>query len=138
MVNCEKMKPYVGLLLRIGLGVVFLYHGYDKVFGAEAQLGMNWNPHDMPAFLQVMVSWGELLAGLGFLTGVLTWGAALGMILLMGGAIAVVHGKNGFNMMDHGYEYNFVLIIMCLALLAAGPGKFSIPLLQCKTKEGKD
>jgi len=137
MINCEKMKPYVGLLLRIGLGVIFLYHGYHKVFGAEAHLGTSWNPHGMPIFMQVMVAWGEFLAGLGFLTGVLTWGAALGIILLMSGAIATVHGKNGFNMMNHGYEYNFALITMCLALIASGPGKFSLPLFQCKAKEQK-
>jgi len=137
MIHCEKWKPYVGLLLRIGLGVVFFYHGYHKVFGAETHLGTSWNPHGMPAVVQVLVSWGELLAGLGFLTGVLTWGAALGIIALMVGAIVTVHGKNGFNLMNQGYEYNFVLILMCLALIITGPGKFSIPLFQCKAKENE-
>ena len=126
-VACEKIKPYAGLFLRIGLGVIFTYHGYPKVFGPEAALGTAWNP-GMPVILQVMVSWGEFLGGLAFLLGFLTCWAALGIIIIMAGAIVTVHGKNGFGMGGGGFEYNFVLISMCLALMATGPGPFALKL----------
>jgi len=122
----ERLRPFVGLFLRFGLGVIFLFHGYNKVFNAGHAWGSSWNPHGMPAAMQVLVSWGEFLAGLGFLSGVLTTYAAFGIILIMLGAIAVVHGKNGFNMMNGGFEYNYALISMCLALIANGPGKHRI------------
>jgi len=44
---CEKMKPYAGLLLRLGLGVIFTYHGSLKVFGAESAWGIKIHePHN--------------------------------------------------------------------------------------------
>ena len=45
---------------------------------------------------------------------------------VMTGAIVLVHGKNGFNMMNHGFEYNYALIMMSLALIGTGPGPFTI------------
>lgn len=118
----EKLKPWAPLFLRIGLGVIFLYHGIGKVFGEGTGLGSSWNPSGMPAVAQVMVSWGEFLCGAAVLLGFLTEIASLGIIIIMLGAIILVHGKNGFNMMNHGFEYNYALIMMALALIAAGPG----------------
>ena len=123
---CEKMKPYAGLLLRLGLGVIFTYHGYSKVFGAETAWGTAWNAHGMATWMQVIVAWGEFLGGIAFLVGFLTCWAALGIIIIMSGAIAMVHFKNGFNMMNGGFEYNYALIMMCLALMASGPGPLSL------------
>ncbi|MBI5150825.1 MAG: DoxX family protein, partial [Candidatus Omnitrophica bacterium] len=110
---CEKLKPYASLFLRLGIGVVFVYHGFSKVFGATAGLGTAWNP-GLPVVLQALVAWGEFVGGLAILTGFLTELAALGIIIIMAGAILTVTGKNGFNMMNSGFEYNFVLIAMCL------------------------
>ena len=44
----------------------------------------------------------------------------------MAGAIFTYSGHHGFSAVEGGYEYNFVLIIVCLALLFAGPGSFSL------------
>ena len=133
----DNLKGYDGLALRLGLAAVFIYHGYGKVFGPGANFGSAWNPYGMPSWMQIMVSWGEFLAGLGFLTGIMTEGAALGIIFIMGGAIATVHGKNGFSLMNKGYEYCYVLIMMCTALLIAGPGKFALPFFcgRCNQKK---
>ena len=122
---CEKLKPYASVFLRLGVGIVFAYHGFGKVFGAGTSMGTAWNP-GLPVVLQAMVSWGEFLGGIAILTGFLTKLAALGIIIIMSGAIITVTGKNGFNMMNSGFEYNFVLIMMCLALIAAGSGPLSI------------
>ena len=122
---CEKLKPYAGVFLRLGLGIIFTYHGFGKVFGAGTSLGTAWNPN-LPVVVQALVSWGEFLGGLAILTGFLTELAALGIIIIMAGAIITVHGQNGFNMMNRGFEYNFALIMMCLALIATGPGPLSI------------
>jgi len=123
---CEKLKPYASLFLRIGLGTVFTVHGFPKVFGAGAALGTAWAGEGFPTIIQLMVSWGEFIGGIALLVGFLTPLAALGIIIIMAGAIITVHGKNGFSMGNQGYEYNFVLISMCLALIANGPGKFAL------------
>lgn len=135
---CEKLKGFEGLILRLGLAAVFIYHGYGKIFADGAGFGASWNPHGMPAWMQVLVSWGEFLAGLGFLTGVMTCGASLGIIFIMAGAIIAVHGKNGFSLMNKGFEYNYVLIMMCLALIITGPGKFALPFCGWKCPLEKD
>jgi putative oxidoreductase len=136
MGGCDKLKPYAGLFLRIGLGVVFIFHGYGKIFGEGAALGSAWNPQ-MPVIMNILVSWGEFIGGIAILTGFLTSLASLGIIIIMVGAIIVVHGKNGFSMMNHGFEYNFVLISMCLALMATGAGPLSLgsKFSPCKNKE---
>jgi len=121
----ENLKSYSGLMLRLGLGVIFTYHGFGKVFGEGTGFGAAWNPHGMPVIMQLMVAWGEFLGGLAFLLGFLTTYASIGIIIIMMGAIIMVHGKNGFNMMNKGFEYNYALIMMCLALIASGPGPFS-------------
>ncbi len=122
---CEKLKPYAGIFLRLGLGIIFTYHGFGKIFGEGSNMGTAWNP-GLPVVLQALVSWGEFLGGLAILTGFLTELAALGIIIIMLGAIVTVHGKNGFNMMNHGFEYNYLIIMACLALIATGSGPFAI------------
>jgi putative oxidoreductase len=132
--GCEKLKPFASLFLRIGLGTVFAFHGYPKVFGEGAALGTAWAGDGYPAIIQVLVSWGEFVGGLAILAGFLTPLAALGIIIIMAGAIVTVHGKNGFSMGNGGYEYNFVLISMCLALIANGPGAFAVDNKLCCKK----
>ena len=131
---CEKLKEYAPLILRIGLGTIFIYHGQGKVFGAGHQFGTAWNPSGMPVILQTLVAWGELLGGTAILIGFLTELAALGIIIIMIGAIITVHGENGFSMMNGGFEYNFALIMMCLSLIASGPGPCRIGQCQCLKK----
>lgn len=129
---CEKLKECAPLFLRVGLGVIFIYHGYRKVFGEGTNFGSAWNPSGLPVIMQTLVAWGELLGGTAILLGFLTEFAALGIIVIMLGAISLVHGKNGFSLADGGFEYNFALIMMCLALIGTGPGQCTITGKCCK------
>lgn len=129
---CEKLKVCAPLFLRIGLGIIFLYHGFGKVFGEGANFGSSWNPAGMSTIIQILVAWGEFLCGAAILLGFLTEIASLGIIIIMTGAIILVTGKSGFNMMNGGFEYNFALIMMSLTLIATGPGTFHIG---CKCKK---
>lgn len=131
---CTKLQPYAPVFLRLALGVVFIYHGYGKVFGEGAAMGSAWNSGGMPPVVQVLVAWGELLCGAGALLGLLTPLASLGIVIIMAGAIVLVHGKNGFGLMNHGFEYNFVLILAALALLATGPGPWALDNKCCCKK----
>lgn len=75
--------------------------------------------------MQLAVAWGELIGGIALAAGFLTRLAALGIIAIMAGAIAIVHGPHGFSL-PKGYEYNFALISMCLCLVLGGPGPFAV------------
>ena len=84
---------------------------------------------------QALVAWGELLGGAALAVGFLTRLAALGIIAIMAGAIATVHWEQGFALhavegpagpMPAGFEYNFALIVMCLAVVLLGGGTLAV------------
>ena len=52
-------------------------------------------------------------------------GATRRDVLKMAGAIATVHGPNGFSL-PKGYEYNFAIIALCVALILIGPGTLAV------------
>jgi putative oxidoreductase len=115
------------LIVRIGSGVVFAFHGAQKMWGwfdgpglSKTVEMMNLGP------LGYLVCIGEFFGGVGLLLGFLTRFSAASLILIMIGAIAMAHGKNGFSLANGGFEYNFALICLLAPTLLAGPGRFSI------------
>jgi putative oxidoreductase len=78
-----------------------------------------------------LVAIGEFFGGAGILLGWLSRFSAASLIVIMLGAIALVHGKNGFFLgQKPGFEYNFALIGLLAAVLIADPGRFALgPLL---------
>ena len=134
MLQGVAAHTFAPLLLRAALASVFIYHGLDKV-RPEAGYGWHW-ADEMPRAttpvligarpLQLVVAWGELLGGVAVALGLLTRLAALGLIIIMCGAIFTYTGHNGFSANGQGYEYNFVLILVCAALLLSGGGTFSL------------
>ncbi|HXG08733.1 MAG TPA: DoxX family protein [Gemmataceae bacterium] len=120
----------VPLLLRLGLAVIFLYHGTAKVTGEGNELGAAWakapeGQQPLPKPFQMAVAWGELLGGAGLAIGFLTRLAALGIAVIMVGAIATVHGPKGFSLQHGGYEYNFLILVVCAAVFLLGAGTLS-------------
>jgi len=115
------------LVLRVGLGAVFLTHGLGKrklwSMQPSAQL-----PAGMLTKLRIL-SIAEPAGGLGVLVGFLTQLAALGLVIVMLGAIQFlitkVHRKfTGEN--TAGWEFEFMLLIVALALAILGGGKFAL------------
>jgi uncharacterized membrane protein YphA (DoxX/SURF4 family) len=127
--NGFVQNALVPLLLRLGLAVIFLYHGLEKV-SPEHQWGASWHG-DFPMTLQLVTAWGELLCGLGFLTGYLTRLAAAAGAVITAGAIYLIHGKYGFGLQtgeafQQGYEYKLALLVMCTAVLLLGGGTLAL------------
>ena len=83
-------------------------------------------PPDGMGPIGYLVTIGEFFGGLGLIVGFLTRFSAASLIVIMIGAIAMVHGKNGFFSSAGGYEYNLALIGLLLPIFLAGPGKHSI------------
>jgi putative oxidoreductase len=78
------------------------------------------------AAVQLAVAWGQLLGGIAMALGFLTRLAALGLIAVMGGAIALVHLPNGFDVTKGGYEYNALIIVVCVVLVLQGGGHVAV------------
>jgi putative oxidoreductase len=114
------------LAMRIVLGIIFMAHGAQKLFGAFGGPGLAGVVHMMGP-IGYLVAIGEFFGGLGLLVGFLCRFSAASLIVIMIGAIATVHWKNGFFLgAKPGFEYNLALIGLLAAILIAGPGRLSI------------
>jgi putative oxidoreductase len=115
------------LVLRIVIGVVFIAHGYQKVFtmglanvaGGFAKMGI-----PMPQIMGPAIGVLELVGGIAILIGIFTRVFAFLIMCDMIGAMATVHFKNGF-FMPTGYEFALTLALVSLALVLSGAGQFS-------------
>jgi putative oxidoreductase len=126
MFDYHVRNTIVPLLLRLGLAAVFIFHGLGKV-NADTNWGTSWGDKmGLPLYQQALVAWGELIGGIALAVGFLTRLAALGIFVIMAGAVAQVHWKHGFSLKDEGFEYNFILIIMCVAVFLMGPGTLAV------------
>ena len=123
------------LVLRVGLGIVFLAHGVKHLLGREKTtawfrtLGFR-----APGFQWFASTATEIGAGLLLVVGLGTGLAAAGVIGIMFVAFWTVHRAAGFFitafMRDgidvEGYEYVAMLSVAAVALAVAGPGDFSV------------
>ena len=131
-------NDYTGLIMRLVLGGVMLPHGLQKVFGmfggAGLQATMNAFTAKMglPAPVAVLVILAESAGALGLIFGFCTRLCALGIAMVMGGAIFFVHAHHGFFMNwfgqqgGEGFEYHLLAIGLAVALLLHGGGKWSL------------
>jgi putative oxidoreductase len=118
------------LALRIGLGTIFLVHGTQKRKLWKAQPSER-----MPAgFLRTLrlLSIAEPAGGLGVLVGFLTRPAAVGLALVMLGAIRflVTQARRKFTGEGvAGWEFEFLLLLVAIALALLGGGRFALDRL---------
>src|SRR5437762_4268646 len=83
-------------------------------------------PPDGMGPLGYPVTIGEFFGGLGLIVGFLSRFSAASLIVIMLGAIAMVHGKKGLFLSDGGFEYNLALIGLLAPIVLAGPGRFAV------------
>jgi len=114
------------LVLRVVVGVIFAAHGAQKMLGVWGGDGLAATVEQMGPVLGYLVPIGEFFGGIGLIFGFLSRFSAASLIVIMIGAIAIVHGKNGFFQSDGGFEYNLALIGLLVPIFLCGPGRFSI------------
>ena len=115
------------MLVRLAVGIPLIFHGAQLAFGAfggPGLVGFSAFTH-MPLLMAALVAYGELLGGLGVLFGVLTRLASAGILIIMLGAIFLVHLAHGYDVTKQGVEYPLTHVILTLALIFAGPGAYS-------------
>lgn len=117
------------LLVRIGLGVMFIMHGYPKLLGgpklwegvggAMGEVGITF----LPLVWGLLAALAETLGGLFFLIGLFFRPAALILAFTM--LIACLHhlgAGEGLNGASHAIEMGIVF----LGFAFVGPGKYSV------------
>jgi putative oxidoreductase len=116
------------LIMRVACSLPFIYHGAAILFGAFGGPG----PHNFAAFMKVpdvvgyLVGLAQFAGGIAILLGALLRVGAVCVIIVMLGAIFLVHLPHGFDIGKGGLEYALTEMLLALGLLLAGPGKFSL------------
>lgn len=133
--STKTANDIVLLILRLVLGVIFIAHGYPKLFvfgvsgfaGFLSRLGV-----PIPGFFAVVVILVEFVGGIILILGIFTRWAALLQAIEMLIAILLVKVKVGLIApMDKpgvGAELDLALLAGALVLLVFGPGSISVEL----------
>jgi putative oxidoreductase len=131
-------ERWVGLILRLTLGLVMFPHGAQKLlgwyggFGFSGTMGFFTESMHLPWLIAFLVIIGESFGSVALLAGLLTRFTAASLAVIMVGAIVTTHLPNGFFMnwfgkqAGEGYEYHLLVIGISLALLITGAGRWSV------------
>jgi putative oxidoreductase len=121
------------LLVRLVVGLLFVGHGAQKLFGWFGGYGPKGTGGWMESVgikpgvaMAVIAGLMELVGGALLALGLFTPLAAVLIILTMIGAIVKVHGKNGIWATANGYEYQLVLIALSIGIALTGAGAYSL------------
>ena len=124
---------FAPLALRVPVGITFMAHGAQKLFGAFGGGGLEGTAQWMatiglePGYLMALMAGGaEFLGGLFILIGLLTRPAALVLAITMLVAILSVHIGNGLFMANNGYEFGLALLAVSVSLVFSGAGKLGV------------
>ncbi|MED1122413.1 DoxX family protein [Bacillus atrophaeus] len=124
----------VGLLIiRLIIGLLFVGHGAQKLFGWFGGHGLKgtggwFESIGMKPGITVALLAGlsELFGGTMFALGLLTPLAGIIIAGTMVMAIVKVHGANGLWVTNNGYEYNLTLLAVTIGIALTGPGQYAV------------
>ncbi len=123
-------------VIRILVGIIFIAHGAQKLFGMFGGYGLEGTGQWMesiglaPGYLMALLSGSvEFFGGLALVIGLLARPAALVLAVTLVVAILSVHIGNGLFMSNNGYEFGLALLAGTVAVLIEGAGRFSLDRL---------
>jgi len=123
-------------VLRILVGIIFMAHGSQKLFGMFGGYGLEGTGQYMaslglnPGYLMALLSGSaEFFGGLALFLGLLVRPAAVVLIVMLVIAILSVHIHNGLFMANNGYEFGLALLGAAVAVLFEGAGRVSLDRL---------
>ena len=123
----NRFQPIAVLILRIALGIIFMYHGYPKLghLRGGSQMQGFFIEHGLPGYFAYVAGVIEMFGGALLLLGLFMRPAALLLAAEMCVAIWKVHSGHGFFGV-HDYEFPLTLATSCVLLATLGGGVFSL------------
>jgi putative oxidoreductase len=125
MFHFEGLTDFSLLFMRIMAGAIYIDSGYNDLKDPDARSKSTGLPKSLALFIAVA----EIAGGAGLILGILQQLAAIGLIIIMAGAIQkkVFVWKTGFWGKDGlGYYYDLTLVSMLLTIIATDGGRFVI------------
>lgn len=126
--SLDRQKDAGLLIIRLVAAVVFVFHGSQILFGAWGGPG----PAGFAGMLHMSigaayaVGLAQFCGGIALGLGLLTRLGALCILIVMAGAIYLVHWSHGFSVVHNGIEYPLTQACIALALLVAGAGRYAL------------
>jgi putative oxidoreductase len=128
-------EKWFTLPIRLALGVIFIAHGSQKLFGLFGGYGLTATANFFaeklgmhPAMLwATLAALGEFGGGVLVLLGLCTRFGALNLAIVM--SVAMLHVHWGAFFLPAGIEYTLALLCASLSLMIAGGGKYSVDAL---------
>lgn len=134
-------REFILSIVRLVVGVIFFYHGAQKMLGWFGGMGFvrqtaafEARMH-FPAVIAVLPTLAEFFGGLGLIVGFLTRIAAFGLFCDMIVAMALVTGPNGLSMnwsgrqAGEGIEFSLMAVAIMLLFMVRGGGALSLDYL---------
>ena len=125
-------------ILRLVLGIVFFFHGTQKMLGWFGGFGFSGTMHmftgylHVPAFFAFLAIAAEFFGSIGLILGFLSRIAAFGVMINMLVAVSLIHRHFGIFMnwtgtqKGEGYEFHLLVIAICIVIIARGAGALSV------------
>lgn len=124
---------YGPLALRVPVGIIFVAHGAQKLFGAFGGYGLEGTGQWMgsiglePGYLMALLAGGaEFFGGLLLILGLLVRPSSVVLAITMLVAIFAVHFEHGLFMANNGYEFGLALLAASVSLVFSGAGNLSL------------
>ena len=121
----EQLKPLSLLMLRFGLGLIFVFHGYPMLFTDARHTAQFFAQIGMPFPMSYVVGTIEFFGGALLIAGLFTRVAALLLVGVMAGAIWKVHLAKGILAVGE-YEHALIVGLAAFVLATTGPGAISL------------
>lgn len=134
MKSLSSLQPLGLLLLRLAVGVIFVYHGYPKLLRQGAGMQAFFVQHGLPGYFVYISGIIEVFGGGMLILGLFARTAGLLLAAEMVVAIWKVHSGGGITAV-HDYEFPLAVGAAAFAIATIGAGRISLdwPLSESKT-----
>jgi len=130
----NKLRPLALLLLRLGLGIIFIYHGFPKLFTHMSEAATAFPHMGFPSYFAYIAGIVEFFGGCLLIVGLFTRIAALLIAGEMAIALIKVHLPQGGPLAIGNYQLPLALAVSAFTLVALGAGALSLDRLIFKDK----
>jgi putative oxidoreductase len=131
--RARPLYDVVAVLARLGVGLVFMAHGWQKIEEGITATGRSFDDLDvpLPTAAAVYTAFVELLGGAALIAGLALPVAGVLLFADMAGAFVFVHADRGLFLVDgakveNGYELVLVLGVASLLFAAGGGGRLTV------------